>query len=95
MAANVEVSSGIYAPSSTLGTSSETSYPPETLIAAAIKYNRLGIEEGFDAFDQVANWRVRENYQCLHFVNFVLHSFFSESCDCDRIKMALSLWVIS
>ena len=53
MATNVGVSNGLTATSSSLGSVGESIYPPETLIAAALQYNRLGIEDGFEAFDQV------------------------------------------
>jgi hypothetical protein len=51
MAANLAVLDG---PSTTVSQEfgTATLYPPETLIAAALTYNRLDLEAGFHAFDQ-------------------------------------------
>jgi hypothetical protein len=52
--ADVSVSNGLSTiPSQDLGTA--TLYPPETLIAAALTYNRLDLVEGFNAFDQASS----------------------------------------
>jgi hypothetical protein len=49
-----DVSNGLSTASAQeLGTA--TLYPPETLIAAALTYNRLDLVEGFNAFDQASS----------------------------------------
>jgi hypothetical protein len=53
MAANVVVSNGLSTSSQELGTT--PLYPPETLIAAGLTYNRLDLESGFHAFDQASS----------------------------------------